>query len=1229
MAAGNDVTIARRHTSGRWFDALIDDVRLYDRELTADEVKALATPPRAYAPVPADGSVHPETWVNLQWSAGADAVSHDVYFGESFDDVAAGTGDTFLGNQTVTVLTLGFVGFPYPDGLVNGTTYYWRIDEVKADGTIQAGDVWSFSVPALVATSPSPADGTKFVDPNLTLSWTGGHIAILHYMYFGENFDDVNSGTAPLLLADTTYTPGPLEFDKDYYWRVDEFDGTTTHRGDVWSFRTRLSIPVTDPNLVCYWMLEEGSGDIVLDWSGHGHDGTVIGNPEWVDGYDGSALHFMAELDYVLHSLGAASEWPAGTVTAWVRADSVGQDVWSSVFSSHLPNSAGFQIDVDGDDPGLYRFQPGALIFGTVSTNWVHLAVAWNGTSARLYYNGSWTSSGTVTATDTTFNQFALCLNRNAENSLFGIIDDFRAYDKMLTQAEIKQVMRIDPLLAWDPRPVDGSTPDIANATPLTWSPGDNAAQHDVYFGIDRDAVADANTSTADIYRGRQNATSYTPPEGVEWGGGPYYWRIDEFNTDATISKGRIWSFTVGDFIVVDDFEIYDINNPIWENWLDGIGFGSPGTAGYYPGNGTGSAAGDDTVASTVEEIIIHGGSQSMPILYDNNRPDKLKYSEVKLTLSSTRDWARHATEALSLWFRGYLASFSTFTEEPPGTFTMTARSGDIWGQSDQLHYVFKQLSGAGSITAKVESISNTNAGAKGGVMIRETLTPDSKHAFTFMRPDGGVRFNRRIDVGADTVNSVENGLAFPHWVKLERQLGGAFTAYHSSDGINFVPVDDQSMGSSDTIQMNGDVFIGLALSSNNTGATCQAVFSDVQVTGSVTGQWQSQDIGILSNNPEPMYVAVADSTGTPAVVYHEDPNATATDTWTEWNIDMQEFLNQGVNLSDVNSIAIGFGDRNNPQPGGSGTMYFDDIRLYQPRCVSSLLKPVASFNDDCIVDLRDLEILASDWLASGYEFAAEAVSDANIEALYEFEGNLLDSSGNLYHGDPCGTIAYAAGMIGQAIDFDGASWVNVSGYQGVAGTQSRTCAAWIKTADLGEILAWGQNVAGQKWIFRVQETNGILGAIRMEVNSGYIVGSIDLRDGQWHHVAAVLVDDGSPDVNEIELYVDGILEAVSASEGEPINTAADGDVRIGQAAWGARPFTGQIDDVRIYRRVVSQAEIANLAGNDAGAVLRQPVQAFLSTTADTDLNDDEKIDFKDFAVMADMWLGELLWPAP
>jgi len=198
------------------------------------------SPGKASRPNPEDGDLITQTWQTLSWTPGDFAVSHDVYVGGSFEDVLDGTGDTFRGNQASAFATLGFPGFPYPDGLVPGTTYYWRIDEVnEADpNSPWKGDVWSFSVAPRKAYHPNPADGAEFVDLNTQLRWTAGMGAKIHTVYFGEDFDEINNATEGIMTGTTTYAPGPLEREKVYYWRVDEFDSAETHKGDVWTFTT-------------------------------------------------------------------------------------------------------------------------------------------------------------------------------------------------------------------------------------------------------------------------------------------------------------------------------------------------------------------------------------------------------------------------------------------------------------------------------------------------------------------------------------------------------------------------------------------------------------------------------------------------------------------------------------------------------------------------------------------------------------------------------------------------------------------------------------------------------------------------------------------------------------------------------------------------------------------------------------------------------------------------------
>jgi len=699
----------------RRMNGALDDVSFFSRALTADEILALmegiGAYPTASNPIPADDTILLDTWVNLAWGAGDFAVSHDVYFGDNFDDVNDGTEVAFQGNQASTFLVAGFPGFAYPDGLIPGTTYYWRIDEVNdtEPNSPWVGPVWSFSIPPKTAYTPDPADAAELVAPDAELSWTSGFGAKLHYMYFGDNFEDVNSATVGMPLGDPSYTPGPLKLAKTYYWRVDEFDAIATYKGEVWSFTT------------------EGA----------------IGSP----------------------------------------------------------------------DP----------------------------------------SNGAV---------------------------------------DVKQI------------PV------------LTWSPGVYAASHQVYFGTDEDAVKNADTGSPE-YKGTGDLGSESfEPEKLLWDS-TYYWRINEVNNanPDTPWIGPVWSFTTANFLAVDDFESYnDIDPPdpgsnrIFEAWIDGYGI---------PTNG--ALVGND-LPPYAEQTIVHSGSQSMPLSYDNS----VGYSEATLTLTYPRDWTENGVNTLSLRFRGNPAGL---VEAPAGTYTMSASGADIWGQVDEFRYAWKQLSGVGSISAQVLSVENTDPWAKAGLMIRESLAPGSKFAFVFVSPANGCRFQARLTTDADAIadDSVTTlqAIEAPHWVKLERTASGDFNAYNSDDGVTWSPLAWNPR----RVLMSPNVYIGIALTSHNVNEMCKAEFSNVQTTGTVTPMmWTHEAIGttMLSNDAEPMYVALNGS----AVVSHDNPNAAQINEWTEWNIDLQAF---GINLTNVNTISLGFGDKTNPQAGGSGTMYFDDIRLYPP----------------------------------------------------------------------------------------------------------------------------------------------------------------------------------------------------------------------------------------------------------------------------------------------------------
>ena len=246
--------------TGSAFDGFIDEVALFNVALDANSVGAImndglaeiaGNQPLASRPDPKDGAMHADTWATLSWKPGAFAVSHDVYMGDKFDDVNVATrqSELFRGNQTTDFYIAGFPGAAYPNGLVPGATYYWRIDEVnEADpNSPWKGYVWSFSIPPKKAYNPTPADKAESVALNVKLTWTAGFGAKFHTVYFGDNRDTVANASGGTPRGVTNYTPSGLKMAKTYYWRVDEFDGTATHKGDVWSFATVGAVGSPNP----------------------------------------------------------------------------------------------------------------------------------------------------------------------------------------------------------------------------------------------------------------------------------------------------------------------------------------------------------------------------------------------------------------------------------------------------------------------------------------------------------------------------------------------------------------------------------------------------------------------------------------------------------------------------------------------------------------------------------------------------------------------------------------------------------------------------------------------------------------------------------------------------------------------------------------------------------------------------------------------------------------------
>ncbi|MHC4595000.1 MAG: discoidin domain-containing protein [Planctomycetota bacterium] len=665
-----------------------------------------------------------------------------------------------------------------------------------------------------------------------------------------------------------------------YYWRVDEVNGPpdfTVFEGKVWSFTTELfAYPIDGNNITA----TASSSNV-----GKGPENTINGS-----GLDNSGL---------LHGKDAED------------------NMWLSTIIGPQPTWIEFQFDE------IYRLHE-LWVWNSNDSLETAIGLGFKDVSIEYSVNGTdYTALGTT-------HEFARAPGapdyaHNTTVDLSGIAAKYvrltakSNWGGILSQYGLSEVRFFYiPVHAREPSPVDGQT-DVSIGTidepadvTLGFRPGREAATHDVYFGIDEQAVIDGTAAVTTVTEASHGPLSLDL-------GKTYYWRVDEVNEAESPAtwQGKLWDFTTQEYFVVDDIESYNDLDPgdpnsnrIFLKWLDGYGVATNGSVVGYEN------------PPFCEQTIIHSGEQSMPLAYDNS--GTARYSEATLTLSSGRNWTVRGAGALSLWFKGNRVAF---IEEPPGTFTVNASGVDIWDTSDEFRYVWKQLSGDGEIIAQVLSVEQTDDWAKAGVMIRDTLDADSPNVFVAITGGGGdgATFQRRTAPGGTSSSSrTLVGISPPASVKLVRK-GILFTGYVFLDG------QWQQEGQLVAVQMTDPVYIGLAVTSHAAGVTCEAVFSDIQINGAVSGQFTEQAIGVdmPSNSPAPMYVALADSGGTPVTVYHDDPSALQISDWTQWLINLKQFGDGGVNLTNVNTISIGFGDKANPQPGGSGMMLFDDIRLY------------------------------------------------------------------------------------------------------------------------------------------------------------------------------------------------------------------------------------------------------------------------------------------------------------
>jgi hypothetical protein len=602
--------------------------------------------------------------------------------------------------------------------------------------------------------------------------------------------------------------------------------------------------------------------------------------------------------------------------------------------------------------------------------------------------------------------------------------------------------------------------------------------------------------------------------------------------------------------------------------------------------------------------------------------------------LDVKEDWAGEGVKALTIWHNGHPKADGKYTlrwEDPVAQtygLVLEGRGRDIGGRYDELYftgwYPWIKPAGASSfIQGKVNSVDNTSANAKAGLMIREKMTPYARYAAVFVTPGNQIVFQWRAVENGPTTSVSEGGPGSPLELKLERIVTGEFKAWYRSGGY-LQDVNNPTTGNAQLVNIadfNDTTHVGLAVTSNNADAICAADFNNLSLSPETTAGF-SGNVGL--NDAEQMYVALKDGSGAVSVVKHPDPNAAIGTSWREWNIDLVEF--GSLDFNSIKKVYIGFGDRDVPAAGGSGIVYIDDFRVCPPRCVPSKAKPLADIYEDpvtgydCTVAEEDLAVLIGDWLMRDELITTQIPSSGPI-AQYLFEGNFLDSVGT-NHGDPQGdpTIVYDAVRASNVVDLDGIDQCVLTDANaidlGIDGNSPKTVTAWAYTRSFnnGGIFDMGNRVAGQEFCLRTQTTVDLW---RTQL-WGYPTWDIDFSyptENAWVHFA--LAYDG----NEVTVYANGNIVANRTLN---LNTAGDIPFLIGRYNVSDY-FNGRIDDVRVYNYGLSQAEVAYIAADGAGSLhlpILSPADLYQG-----ELQGQQWINFRDYSVIAGSWLDKVLWP--
>ncbi|MCH7558844.1 MAG: discoidin domain-containing protein [Planctomycetes bacterium] len=965
------------------------------------------------------------------------------------------------------------------------------------------------------------------------------------------------------------------------------------------------AVEAADPSLVGWWRFDEGSGTIVKDSSGNGNDGTIT-NATWETGKHGSALGFNGSAYVDLPAEAWSTIERQATFTFWAYGDPAAQPQANFIFgafqdpaingsrvmSAHVPWSNGdVYFDTGGTTADGYdRIQKTATA-EEYAGSWQHWALVKDADAGeqKIYLNGVlWHSVTGMTKPMTGVTAFTVGAKPSIENYYFGMMDDIRLYNRALSQEEIEQAMiGIPPGVASDPSPADRAT-DVPREVVLSWTPGEFAAPtngHKVYLGQSFNDVNDATGGVA------QDAASYTPAQRLDFGT-TYYWRIDEVNAPPTSQiefKSEVWSFTTEPIAyaienITATASSTHLADTGTENTINGSGLDVNDLHSIEPADMW--LSGDEPNGAWIEyeldkvyklhqmwvwnhngtmESVLGFGFKDVTIEYSTNGTD---YTTLGTTHEFARapgavDYAHNTTVDFggvtakyvrlttnSNWGAGLLDQYGlsevrffsipVFAREPSPDSGTTDVAVDVTlgfraGREADKHDVYLStdeqavIDGTAPVTTVTENSYSTLLDVDSTYYWRVDEVNDAETTTTWQGDIWNFSTHEFFIVDDfEDYNDWTPDEIWSTWVDGYGVLtNGSTVGYPAPDwnqGEHYVETTFVH-GGSQTMPFFYD----------NTGT---AAYSEGERTFAVPQDWTKAGVQTLAlyfrgtgGNTGQLYVEVNGS----KVVYDGDAADVQRAGWQAWNIELASF---GTNLQSVTTLGIGI-DGN----GASGTLYFDDFRLY----------------------------------ARSREFITPVEpNSAGLIGHWKFDGDTLDSSGLGNHGTTYSSPTYAVGMVGQAMSFDGITdFVAIDGVTASITNDDITLAGWVKTADTGSVYWFSCNGPAGGSVGNVALFAILGGQVAMyDINAAEGRSNTLVNDLDWHHLAY------SRSGSTGSIYVDGNLENTHTANftfTDPLNRWSIGQEWDDTTA--SNFLTGMVDDARIYDYGLSLEEVAWLTG--------------------------------------------------